>query len=263
MTQPEHQPESQPDDQPDDQPEPTASHRPRAGWSGLVPGLGRVRAAVGERVRGRDTDRRTATFVGDSERVEIDVRCHPLLLLTPALRTLAGLVAVTGGLRLWPLLAFALLTGSWATSQFRLGLRRTARVAGAVTVALVLLTLVLGPGWLVVGLLAWAAADVADWYRDRLVVTDKRIYRRYGVITEHAPSISLNGIAYLDASVPPLGRLLAGLGCTPYGTLSLDSAAQRDAPLSRFDYIPDVVRRSHEILDLRTEAMRRFPQPPR
>ena len=60
----------------------------------------------------------------------------------------------------------------------------------------------------------------------------------------------------IDASVPPLGRLLG------YGTLSLDSVAQRDAPLSRFDHVPDVVARSHEILELRSRAMPKFPQQP-
>ena len=59
-----------------------------------------------------------------------------------------------------------------------------------------------------------------------------------------------------DAAVPPLGCVLR------YGTLRLDSVAQRDAPLSRFDLIPDVVRVSHEILRLRTAAMPKFPQPP-
>ena len=40
------------------------------------------------------------------------------------------------------------------------------------------------------------------------------------------------------------------------------SVAQRDAPLSRFDHVPDVVAKSHEILELRSRAMPKFPQQP-
>ena len=109
---------------------------------------------------------------------------------------------------------------------------------------------------LLVLLLLWLLEDLADWHSDRLVVTDKRIYRRHGVLTRHSPSISLTAIAYIDAAVPPLGRLLH------YGTLRLDSVAQRDAPLSRFDLIPDVVPVSHEILRLRAAAMPKGPLPP-
>jgi hypothetical protein len=127
--------------------------------------------------------------------------------------------------------------------------------AAAAFVAVLLVSM---QGWrpallLLVLLLGWLAEDVADWYSDRLVVTDKRIYRRHGVITRHSPSISLMAIAYIDAAVPPLGQLLH------YGTLRLDSVAQRDAPLSRFDQIPDVVPVSHEILRLRAAAMPKGP----
>ncbi len=127
-------------------------------------------------------------------------------------------------------------------------------LAAALAVGLVVLEGLWGPLPAVVLLLLWLAEDVADWVCDRLVVTDKRIYRRYGVVTGHSPSISLMAVAYLDAAVPPLGRLLH------YGTLRLDSAAQNDAPLSRFDLVPDVVEVSHEILRLRTKAMPKYPQ---
>ena len=54
----------------------------------------------------------------------------------------------------------------------------------------------------------------------------------------------------------------AGGSLLGYGTLSLDSVAQRDAPLSRFDHVPGVVQVSHDILELRSRAMPRFPQQP-
>ena len=248
--------------EPDDAPPAPPLHRATAALRGSALRLGRTVAEAGERVRRWDEEKRKPSFVSDAEEVCIDARRHPLLLLTPALRTLCGLLALAAVGGLWPLLGFALLTAFWATGRFRLGVRRTATVAGVATVALVVLPAVARPVWCVVALLAWAAEDVADWYFDRLVVTDKRIYRRYGVLTEHAPSISLTGIAYLDASVPPLGRLLRKVKLTSYGTLSLDSVAQRDAPLSRFDLIPDVVPLSHQILDLRSKAMPKYPPPP-
>ena len=197
---------------------------------------------------------RRTKFVPDAETVMIDTRRHPALLVTPALRTLAGLVALASGLHLWPLGAFAALTAVWAAARLSPGVRRTLFIAGGAAGGLVVLD---GQwGWLpgAVLLLAWLAEDVADWVSDRLVVTDKRIYRRYGVITGHSPSISLMAVGYLDASVPPIGRFLH------YGTLRLDSAVQNDAPLSRFDQVPDVVAVSHEILRLRTRAMPKYPQ---
>jgi hypothetical protein len=84
-------------------------------------------------------------------------------------------------------------------------------------------------------LLLWLLEDVLDWHSDRLVVTDKRIYRRHGVITRHSPSISLTAIAYIDAAVPPLGQLLhyghaaAGLG----GATGRPAVAPRPDPRRR------------------------------
>lgn len=207
-------------------------------------------------VRVWDERMRVPSFVSASEQVRIDVRRHLHVLVVPALRTLAAVVALAAGLRLVPLLVFAVLVAVWSAQHLRQGVRSTATTSAAVTLGLVVLGLLAGPLLCVLLLLLWLAHDAADWYSDRLVVTDKRIYRRYGVLTQHAPSISLTAVAYLDASVPPLGRLLG------YGTLLLDSAAQQDAPLSRFDLVPDVVAVSHEILDLRSRALPRFPQQP-
>ncbi|CAN5180714.1 hypothetical protein BH24ACT10_BH24ACT10_13800 [soil metagenome] len=196
------------------------------------------------------------SFLPDAEVVAIDTRRHPLVLLTPALRTCAGLVLLLLGPLLLPVLWFALVTVVWARVRLAAGRRAALLVGGAAALGAVLLVSL--QGWrpallLLVLLLGWLAEDVADWYSDRLVVTDKRIYRRHGVLTRHSPSISLMAIAYIDAAVPPLGKLLH------YGTLRLDSVAQRDAPLSRFDQIPDVVPVSHEILRLRAAAMPKGP----
>ena len=216
----------------------------------------RLRLDGGDALRALDDRLSAATFVSASEVVRIDVRRHLFVLAVPALRTLAGAVAVAAGLRFGQLLVFGVLTAVWAGWRFRAGVRATGLTALLATAALAVLDALWGPVVCLLLLLVWVLDDVADWYCDRLVVTDKRIYRRYGVVTQHSPSISLTAIAYLDASVPPLGRLFG------YGTLSLDSLAQRDAPLSRFDHVPDVVAVSHDILELRGKAMPRFPQQP-
>ncbi len=223
---------------------------------GVRTGAARLWREVGDSLRAFDDRMRAATFVSATETVRIDARRHVFVLAVPALRTLAGTVALAAGTRLPQLVVFGVLTAVWAGWRFRAGLRTTGLTALAATAALAVLDLLWGPFVCLLLLLLWVLDDVADWYCDRLVVTDKRIYRRYGVLTQHSPSISLTAIAYLDASVPPLGRLFG------YGTLSLDSVAQRDAPLSRFDHVPDVVPVSHEILELRTRAMPKFPQQP-
>lgn len=228
-----------------------AGRRLRQRGSGLLEAL----SGLDERVQRWDEQHRASSFVPDAETVEIDARRHGLLLVTPALRTVAGVLVLAAGLDLAFVLLFAVLVAVWMRTCNGSGLRTTLVVAGATTGGLVVLGAMTGPLLCLVLLLGWLAEDVADWYTDRLIVTDKRIYRIHGVLTRHSPSISLASIAYIDAAVPPVGRLLR------YGTLRLDSVAQRDAPLSRFDLIPDVVPVSHEILRLRTAAMPKYQQP--
>ncbi|HWH29260.1 MAG TPA: PH domain-containing protein [Mycobacteriales bacterium] len=192
---------------------------------------------------------RATPFVPASETVVLDVRRHGLVLLWPAVRTLTGLLALAGSTFFG--LLFAASTAAWAWQRLSGGAKRS---AVAVALAAVLLFLV-SPVWAVLALGLWLAEDVADWSCDRLVVSDRRVYRRYGWATAHAPSISLTAVAFIDAAVPPLGRVLG------YGTLRLDSVAQRDAPLSRLDFLPDVIGVSHELLRLRAAAMPASPPP--
>jgi hypothetical protein len=212
----------------------------------------RLRVALSERYEAQ-----RYSFVPATERVAIDARQHVLVLVLPALRTVGGLALLLLGPLLLPLAWFALVTAVWARVRLGGRLKRSAITGGAAAVGVLVLLTLDGRRWdalLLVLLLLWLAEDLADWFSDRLVVTDKRIYRRHGVLTRHSPSISLMAIAYIDAAVPPLGQLLH------YGTLRLDSVAQRDDPLSRFDLIPDVVSVSHEILRLRAAAMPKGPQ---
>ena len=197
-------------------------------------------------------------FVQPTDEVRLDIRKHPISLAAAGVRTLAGLVALLSGLAFLPVLAFAVATAAWARQRLRQGLKESLVAAGVAV--LVLLVLANGSSSLgqrmlcFVALMLWAAEDVADWYEDRLVVTKKRLYRRYGVFTRHSPSLALTGITFVDASISPLGGLLH------YGTLQFDSAAQADDPLARFDFIPNARQRHHEILKLRAEALPKFPK---
>jgi hypothetical protein len=213
----------------------------------------RPRVSLRERAGHWDAQYRSNHFVPEAETVKIDVRRHPLLLLVPGLRTLAGLLALASGLSLLWLFAFLAVTAVWAQLRLQADVRRTGIVAVGSVMALTVLTALFDPLLAAVFVLVWFGEDLADWYSDRLVVSDKRIYRRHGVLIRHSPSIALTAIAYLDTAVLPVGHWWTA------GTLRLDSVAQRDAPLSRFDLIPGVVAVSHKILGLRTEAIRRHP----
>ncbi len=235
------------DEAPDtDQPRrPTALRRPTVSR--------RPPVSLRERAGQWDAQYRSNHFVSSAEKVMIDVRRHPLLLLVPGLRTLAGLLVLATGLSLLWLLAFMAFTAVWAQLRLQAKMRRTGYVAGSTTLALAVVAALANPLLAAVFVLVWFGEDLADWYSDRLVVSDKRIYRRHGVLIRHSPSIALTAIAYLDTAVLPVGHWWTA------GTLRLDSVAQRDAPLSRFDLIPGVVAVSHKILGLRTEAIRRHP----
>ena len=249
-----------PQDQPDDgrprPPGPSRASRLARAQARLHEGAARLRTGAGARFAAWDERARTRDFVPASETVVIDVRRHPFLLVPPVLRTLVALVVVAVGPRLVPLLVLAGVTAVWASTRWKPSLKTTGLAALGTAVGVVVVEALAGTALTVLVLLLWSAEDVADWWTDRLVVSNRRIYRRHGVVTRHSPSIALTAVAFVDAAVPPLGRALH------YGTLRLDSVAQRDAPLSRFDLVPDVVPVSHEILRLRTAAMPRFPQQP-
>jgi hypothetical protein len=190
-------------------------------------------------------------FVPDGETVHVDVRRHPVSLLLPALRTAAGMAVLLVGASLPALVVTAGVTAWWAHARLRRG-RRTAWLVGAVVAALLLWLRSDPATWAlaVVALWVWLAEDALDWWSDRLVVTDRRVYRRYGWATQHAPSMALQSAVFVDVAISPLDRLF---GC---GTLRLDSAAQRDAPLARFPQVPDVRSVHHTVLRLRAAAPR-------
>lgn len=190
-------------------------------------------------------------FVPPGEVVHVDTRQHPAALVAPVLRTLALDLLLLTGAGPVPLLVAGTAVVVWARHRLRASWQRSAVVAAAAVAAL--LWLAASPlGWALalVATWLWLADDALNWWNDRLVVTDKRVYRRYGWVTEHAPSMALYSAVFVDVVVSPLDRALR---C---GTLQLDSVAQRDAPLARFPLVPDVRQVHHTVLELRARSPR-------
>lgn len=181
---------------------------------------------------------------------------HEVVMLVPLLRTAVGLLALAV-----PDIALPCL-GVFAVLAF-LSVRQVIRAykpSLVVVAALVVLGVIFGRRdsgaaseiTLAVLLMLWLLGDFVEWRNESLVVTTQRVYKFYGIFTQHSPSVALTGIAYIDPELTPLGRLFG------YGTLNLDSAAQRDQPLSTFPYVPDVLDAQRRILELRTNANRRM-----
>lgn len=194
-----------------------------------------------------------------SEEIALDLRQHRVALVAPAARTVLGLLAQLSWPHLLPTLLFAGSVGAWSWRTLRTRAKGSLVAAGVALVLLVVFGESRSFGREVLfaaALLAWLGFDAVQWHEDRLVVTTKRIYRVYGLLTKRAPSISLTGIAYIDTAVHPLGRLLH------YGVLHLDSAAQEDVPLSSIRFVPDVLNVHQQILELRGKAMPKFPSTP-
>ncbi len=102
-------------------------------------------------------------------------------------------------------------------------------------------------------ILIWLAADVGTWLYDRLVVTDKRLYRVHGLVTTHRPSVALQTITVIDLELGPAGRW--------FGTLIFDTPAQRDGPLHRFTFVREASEVHKTILRLRATAASHGPPP--
>ena len=210
-----------------------------------------------QRAEGRWSRQDISGIPSSDQEIRLVVRQHVAALGAPVLRTALGLLALLSGLPLLLLLLFA----AAAALETRRRLLARARTCAAVGVATaVLLVVFAGPasplaGRVLIGvlLLAWVGFEVADWHHDRLVVTTKRLYRCSGIFVRHVPSMSLTGIAFIDAAASPLGRAVG------YGTILLDSVAQRDQPLSRFSFIPQVQDVHSQILELRAAAIPKYP----
>jgi membrane protein YdbS with pleckstrin-like domain len=181
---------------------------------------------------------------------------HEVVMLVPMLRTAVGLLALAVPDIALPCLGIFAVLALLSVRQFI----RAYRPSLIVVAVLVVIGLIFGrrdsgaPSQvtLAVLLVLWLLSDLVEWRNESLVVTTQRVYKFYGIFIQHSPSVALTGVAYIDPELPPMGRLFG------YGTLNLDSAAQRDQPLSTFPYLPDVLDVQRRILELRTSANRRM-----
>jgi membrane protein YdbS with pleckstrin-like domain len=82
---------------------------------------------------------------------------------------------------------------------------------------------------LVMGYVAW---NIADWYFDRFILTNKRLMLVQGLITRRVAMMPLIKVTDMKYEQSPLGRMLN------YGTFVLESAGQ-DQALSRVTHMPN------------------------
>ena len=75
--------------------------------------------------------------------------------------------------------------------------------------------------WLIV--LGWVLWDVAQWYYDRFVLTNKRVMLIEGVIARKVAMMPLNRVTDMKYTQSPTGRMLG------YGTFEIESAGQEQA----------------------------------
>jgi membrane protein YdbS with pleckstrin-like domain len=71
--------------------------------------------------------------------------------------------------------------------------------------------------------LGWVLWDVAEWYYDRFILTNKRVMLIEGIIARRVAMMPLNRVTDMKYTQSPMGRLLG------YGTFELESAGQEQA----------------------------------
>lgn len=139
-------------------------------------------------------------YLAADERIVLEVRRHPIVLAHPFFLAVATIV-LAGGI-------------GWVTSPST-GSDRFDLVLG-----LVALFFAARLGWA-----SW------QWYVDRIVVTDQRIFEVSGVLTRKVASMPLTRVTDMTYRRSLLGRLLG------YGDLIVESAGQ-DQALSRIERLP-------------------------
>jgi membrane protein YdbS with pleckstrin-like domain len=86
-----------------------------------------------------------------------------------------------------------------------------------VTSALTILVLI----WVII--MGWVLWDVAEWYYDRFILTNKRVMLIEGIISRNVAMMPLARVTDMKYTQSPLGRVLG------YGTFELESAGQDQA----------------------------------
>jgi membrane protein YdbS with pleckstrin-like domain len=122
--------------------------------------------------------------------------------------------------------------GEWRRHPIQLA--KEIALAGAATVLLGLatgyltknhaapgITTILVLGWIAVML--WVAWQIADWWYDRFILTNKRVMVVSGIITRNVAMMPLLRVTDMKYVQSPIGRLFN------YGTFELESAGQEQA----------------------------------
>ena len=74
-----------------------------------------------------------------------------------------------------------------------------------------------------VAVIGWVLWDVAEWYYDRFILTNKRVMLIEGVIARKVAMMPLARVTDMKYTQSPLGRVLG------YGTFEIESAGQEQA----------------------------------
>jgi hypothetical protein len=148
---------------------------------------------AGSRLAG-DEDR----YLTRNEALVISVRRHPVVLVRPTLAVLAAIV-ISG----------YLLPPSGGPRDLNNA------------VSLVLLVLLLRWIW-----------EALEWWSERIVVTDKRIFETRGLVTRNVASMPLRKVTDMTYRRSPQAKFLG------YGTFLLESAGQ-DQALGQIDFVPE------------------------
>jgi membrane protein YdbS with pleckstrin-like domain len=75
--------------------------------------------------------------------------------------------------------------------------------------------------WL--GVIGWVLWDVAEWYYDRFVLTNKRVMLIQGIVARKVAMLPLGRVTDMKYTQSPLGRVLG------YGMFEIESAGQDQA----------------------------------
>ena len=71
--------------------------------------------------------------------------------------------------------------------------------------------------------MGWVLWDVAEWYYDRFILTNKRVMLVEGIIARRVAMMPLARVTDMKYTQSPLGRVLG------YGTFEIESAGQDQA----------------------------------